>query len=452
MESVSAPDVDAEARKVNIPLVIVVVICLLPYINIGVIPVQSQIQPWGGLVAWLWVGFRVLTSGVRISAVQWALLAIAAYFMFDVYGGEGFDPSTYLRRTSAYLLSAGIFLAAQYLTPATLWRALKITTPIWLAFAALRYIDSSIYYDIVTPLVPTVVVSDARGTSSLAPEATDFGFTMVFVLVLCMITRRRLSQQRIHAEKWPLAAAVLCALLSLSGTGYLGLAVVGAVYVLTGPVRVGRIGRVLLSVIIAFCTLTILSLLPSQPIRGIELLRLAVHNPIALMDTTTSYRVVHSVVGFFGMVDSGFWGYGAGSFQSEAWDVYYRHGLGQLFGLKGHYAENVPASLVSTPSSQIAIILLEFGIIGVLYLVILFGLAIRSRVPLKAVAVTILLLAWLGSFPAAWPPFWILIGIMMSPHFIRQEKVDDRHADSATAQHDWAGACADSGFIAQKHH
>jgi hypothetical protein len=420
------PDGDTEARRVNLPLVAVMVACLLPYINIGPFSAPSQVQPWAGLLAWLWVASRVLTSGLRISAVQFLLILFATYFMINVYRGEGFDFSVYLRRSSAYLLSAGIFLATQYLTPATLWRALKLTIPIWLAFGALRYINSTIYYSVVTPLVPTVVVSDLRGTASLAPEATDFGFTMVFVVVLCMITRRRLTQQGIQAEKWPLVAAVASVLMSLSGMGYLGLAVVGAVYVLTGPAgQFGRIGRSLLAVVMAICTVTIISLLPSQTVRGIELLRLAIQDPVALMDTTTSYRVVHTVVGVLSVVDSGFWGYGAGSFGSEAAAVYHRHNLGDVFSLRGHYAANVPASLSATPSSQVAVILLEFGVVGALYLILIFGFAIRSRIPLKAVAIAVLLLAWLGSFPAAWPPFWVVIGIMMGPHFVAQETLDD---------------------------
>jgi hypothetical protein len=403
-----------------------VVACLLPFVNIGPLSAPSQVQPWGALLAWLWVLFRALRSGSRISAVQCLLLLFAVYFMIDVYGGDGFDIVTYLRHSGAFLLSAGIFLAGQYLTPATLWRALKITLPIWLAFAVLRYISRTIYYALVTPLVPTVVVSDARGSSSLAPEATDFGFTMAFVVVLCMITRRCLTQQGIRAEKWPIVAAVTSALLSLSGTGYIGLAVIGAIYVLTGPPgKYGRIGRSLLAALMAISAVTVIILLPSQTVRGIDLLKTAIQDPIALMDTTSSYRVVHNVVGVFGLLDSDFWGYGAGSFGSEAVGVYYRHDLGNVFGIRGHYAENIPVTLGVSPASQFGLILLEFGVMGILYLTLLFGFAMRSRIPLKSVAIAILLLAWLGSFPIAWPLFWVMIGIMMSPHFIAKETIDD---------------------------
>jgi hypothetical protein len=415
------PQGNNELRRVNISRAVVMVACLLPYVNIGPFSAPSQVQPWAPLLAWLWVGFRTLRSGLHISAVQWLLLLFAVYFMIDIYGQEGFDFTTYLRRSGGYLMSVGIFLAGQYLTPATLWRALKVTLPIWLAFAALRYISRTIYYSVVTPLVPTVVVSDARGSSSLAPEATDFGFTMVFAVVLCMITRRCLTQQGIQAEKWPLVAAVASALLSLSGTGYFGLAVVGAVYVLTGPPgKFGRIGRSLVVAFMAICAVTMISLLPSQTVRGIDLLRVAIQHPVALMDTTASYRIVHSAVGVLGLVDSGFWGYGADSFSSEALAVYYRHNLGNVFGLKRYYAINVPASLNESAISPFAQLSLEFGVIGILYVILIFGFAIRSRIPLKAVAIAVLFLAWLGSFPAAWPPFWVMIGIMMSPYFCHE--------------------------------
>jgi hypothetical protein len=117
------PEEGTALRRVDLSLMVVMVACLLPYLNFGPLSAPSQVQPWAALLAWLWVGFRTLTSGLHISAVQFALLLFAVYFMIDVYGGEGFDFSVYLRRSATFLLSAGIFLAAQYLTPATLWRA-----------------------------------------------------------------------------------------------------------------------------------------------------------------------------------------------------------------------------------------------------------------------------------------------------------------------------------------
>lgn len=418
IQETSQPGATADDRQINRGLVLIAVVCLLPYVGIGPFSAPSQIQPWAGLLAWLWVAYRAMRTGIKITGFQWALLLFATFFMLNVYGGAGFDLAVYLRRSGAYLLSAGIFLACQYLTPATLWVALKLTVPVWLGFGLLRYVDSGTYYAIVTPLVPTVFSSNVRGSSSLAPEATDFGFTMVFIVVLCLITRQRLKQQGRIGEKWPLYGAIASALISLSGTGYIGLAVVGAIHVLSGPaVKFGIIGRTLLAVLFAAATFATLSILPSQSVRGLELIRVAVQDPYSLMNTTTSYRVVHGAVGVLGIKDSEYIGYGAGSFQTEAPGVYYRHHLGEAFNLANHYEQNVPATLRTNPSSHVAVMLLEFGLFAVLYLGLIFTFASRSKIPLKGIAVAVLALAWLGSFPASWPPFWVVIGIMMSPHF-----------------------------------
>lgn len=406
------------ALQSSTSLAVVVVACFLPYLNLGPLSVPSQVQPWAALLAWLWVGGKLLTTGVRITALQWTLVLFAAWFMFYVYGGEGFDVQTYLRRSAAFLLSAGIFLAGQYLTPATVWRALRFALPIWLLFAGLRYALPSLYFSVVTPLVPTVVNSDARGTSSLAPEATDFGFTMAFLVVLCMITRRRLQEEGAPAEKWPLMFAIAGALMSQSGTGYVGLALIGVLYLATRPSgRFGRGGRYIAAAVFAVPAILLLDSVSSSGIRGVDLLGTALRSPAELLDTTVSYRIAHNLVGFLGMMDTNLRGYGAGAFVNEAPDVYARHSLGVLLDLNDYYGTSVPLTLSQSPVSQFAVIMLEFGIIGIVYVFILFIFAIRSRIPFKAIAVAILLVTWLNSFPAGWPPFWILIGMMMSPHF-----------------------------------
>jgi hypothetical protein len=433
MRSLIKPEEGNASLQLSLPLAVVMAVCFLPYLNLGPLSVPSQVQPWAALFCWLWVAVKALTTGLRVSALQWTLVIFALLFMFDVYGGEGFDLQVYFRRSAAFLLSAGIFLAAQYLTPATLWRALKLTLPLWLLFAALRYAIPTLYYALVTPLVPTVVVSDTRGTSSLAPEATDFGFTMAFMVVLCMIARRRLQEEGAPAEKWPLVFAIASALLSQSGTGYIGLALIGGLYLATRPSgRYGPVGRALTGALVAVPALLALDSLSSSGIRGVDLLSTAIRSPGDLLNTTVSYRVAHNIVGFLGMLDTNLRGYGAGSFVSEAPDVYARHSLGRVLGLNEYYGAAVPATLSQSPVSEFAVIMLEFGIIGVIYLFILFVFAMRSRIPFKAIAVAILLVAWLNSFPAGWPPFWVMIGLMMSPHFT--SRTIDGNTDDADVE------------------
>ncbi|QIV81156.1 hypothetical protein [Mycolicibacterium frederiksbergense] len=422
------------ARDLDIPLAIVMAACFLPYINLGPLSAPSQIQPWAALLAWGWVAVKVLTTGLRISTIQWILLAFALWFMLFVYAGEGFELETYFRRSAAFLLSAGIFLAGQHLTPATLWKALKLTLPLWLLFAVLRYVSSSLYFDLVTPLVPTVVDSTERGTSSLAPEATDFGFTMAVMLVLCMITRRRLVEEGVATEKWPLWVATAGALLSQSGTGYLGLALIGVLYLLTRPPgRYGRPAQIVAAILVALSAFVLLGAVSSSTVRGIDLLRTALYSPNALMDTTLSYRVAHNAVGFLGMVDTDLRGYGAGAFVNEAPGVYSRHSLGNTLDLNLYYESAVPATLSQSPVSHFAVIMLEFGIIGIAYIFVVFGFAVKSEIPFKAIAVAVLITTWANSFGASWPPFWVLIGVMMSPYF--RARVAPLTADSKISQH-----------------
>ena len=423
------PEGGSDSRRVTLSLVVVVVVCLLPYVNLGPVSAPSQVQPWAAILAWLWFGFHAIRSGARVSGLQLLLLAFAFYFMVRVYGGQGFDLLVYFRRSATFLLSAGIFLACQYLTPTTLWRALKVTIPIWLAFGVLGYIDKGLYFTVVTRLVPTVTLNQYKtGTSSLAPEATDFGLTMVAVVALCMITRYRLAQQGIHAEKWPLVAAIVCVLMSLSGSGYIGLTIIGLIYGLTGPAaKFITFHRILLAALVTIFILILVDfLVPVGQIRGIDLMRTMIEDPAALVNTNFSGRVTHLTVGFLGLVDSDFLGFGASSYKIEAIDIYYKYDVEHLLGLTGRYAAQVPGGLTVAPLSQFALIALEFGIIGVVYIVIIFAFAVRSRIPYKYAAIAILFMAWLQSFPAAWPPFWIIIGIMMSPHFVR----DSEHQDS----------------------
>lgn len=418
---------ERDSRPRGEGLTFVLVLSFLPYLSLGPLAVPSQVQPWAALSAWVWVLFKIARHGITLSGFQWLLIIFGLWFMLDIYGGQGFDVATYIRRSSAFLLSAGIVLATQFTTPAVLWRAIRIVQPLWFFFALLRYVSSGAYFGLVTPWVPTVVVSSARGSSSLAPEATDFGYTMVFMVLFCMLARRKLKDQGLEPERWPLILAVASALASLSGTGFFGLALVGLLYLVSRRAgRYGTVGRNALLAAAAVAAFFVLISLPQTDVRGVDLLSTSIKSPEDLMDSTASYRVVHNAVGVLGLVDSNFLGYGAGAYVSEAPVVYDRHDLGNYFGLTGYYANNVPATLSQSPVAYFAVILLEYGLLGVIYICLIFGFAARSQIPYRSIGVTLLAIAWAQSFPAAWPPFWVLLGLMVSPHFKAVESVQ-RH-------------------------
>lgn len=400
-------------------LAVVTALCFLPYLSFGPISAPSQVQPWAALMAWTYVVVRTIGGGLKVSRVQLALIVFSVWFMVYVYEGQGFEISNYFRKSAAFLLSAGIFLAMQYQSPTRLWRVLKFTMPIWFGFAALRYVDADLYFKLVTAVVPSVVDSVERGSSSLAPEATDFGFNMAFAILFIMIVRRLLKDQGKHPEIWPLYLAIGGAVLSKSGTGFFGMALIFLLNLAISrsrktTTRVVRYGLFALAAVSAFFVLTSL---PDTGVRGLDLASTAARSPGDLINSTASYRIVHNTVGVIGVWDSHFKGFGAGAFEVEGPRIYNRYNLGNVLGLTGWYASNMEETLATSPLAFFPVILLEYGAVGMLYIFVLFRFVARSEIPYRAVAFTLMVVTWAQSFPAAWPPFWVLLGLMMSPHF-----------------------------------
>lgn len=393
---------------------------LLPYVGFGPIAAPSQVQPWAAAFGWLFILHRSVTNGIRITPIHITLGIFSIWFMIYVSRSVDFDISIYFRRSAVFFISMGILLAAQYITPNILMRQLKIVLPVWLAFGLLRYASPDLYFSIVRVLVPTVVESSARGSSSLAPEATDMGFTMSFALLLVLMARFSLRSQGQPSARWPILVAISTMALSTSGAGFFSFVLILATVAIFGAKKIKQ-GRILASAFIAplliFGLYFVLLSLPDTGIRGIDLLSLSAQNPSELINSTFSYRLVHNTVGLVAIYDSNLLGFGAGSFLVEAPRIEYDYNITILFGLTGYYAQNVPLTLSQSPISFLAVIFLEYGIVGVFYVMYLFSNAAKSNAPYTLTAVSMLILTWSQSFPAAWPPFWVLLGIMLGSKF-----------------------------------
>ncbi len=85
--------------------------------------------------------------------------------------------------------------------------------------------------------------------------------------------------------------------------------------------------------------------------------------------------------------------------------------------MTGWYGANAPLSLASSPVAFFPVILLEYGLAGLIYIFILFRGVGLSRIPYKPLCLTMMFLTWLQSFPAAYPPFWLIVGLAMNPAF-----------------------------------
>lgn len=394
-------------------------LCCMPYLVFGPIAAPSQVQPWAALLCWLFILERLLTQELRINNLHIILGGFAVWFLLYVYQPGQVGIEYYLRKSASFLISWSIVVAMQYLRPDLLWRILKITLPLWTLFGVLGYISAPLYHLVTSPLVPTVIgVAGGRGTSSLAPEATDFGFTMVFMLLTGLVTRRCLQRQGVQTPAWPIWLAIVNIAISKSGSGFFAAIAVGGLYYLNRPgqsaSRVARYG--LIGLVMATLIVTV-GAMPNTGVRGIDLLLMTLRSPQDLINTTLSYRIVHNIVGILGMLDSRLLGYGAGAFLDVGPHIYMAYDLGRFLGLTGWYGTNAPLSLAASPLAFFPVILLEYGLAGLVYIVVLFRGVSLSRIPYKPLCLTMMFLTWLQSFPAAYPPFWLIVGLSMNPAF-----------------------------------
>jgi hypothetical protein len=123
------------------------------------------------------------------------------------------------------------------------------------------------------------------------------------------------------------------------------------------------------------------------------------------------------LVGFFGFIDSYFLGHGAGSFIIEGVETYYRHDIGGLLGVEGWYRFNIPQTLENSPLAIFPVILFEYGFLGLAFIIFIFFSVIRSKIYAKYVVAALLFLTWVQSFPAAFPLFWLLLGLIHNRAF-----------------------------------
>lgn len=407
----------------------VLLLCMFPYLQFGPVAVPSQVQPWAAVVAWVWVVVHALSGNLRLSLTQLLLLAFSVWFLVWVYSAP-LEVETYLRRSGAFVLSMGIVLAVQYVRPETVWRCIRFAVPVWVVFGLIRYLAPGLYFSIIPSLVPSVYTSAARGSSSLAPEATDFGFLMVFLAVIALVARRALLVAGVRVSGWPIWLSGVGAFASLSGSGILGLALfLVMIYIING-VRGGWRPARAASVVMIFGVLWfMLSAVPETGIRGVDLLVQSIVSPSDLLQTTAVYRVAHNVVGFFGLVTGGVLGYGAGAFLVVGPRLFSEFDVGGMLSLRGYYADSVPLSLSESPLSFAAVIMLEYGFVGVAFMVLLFVHVARSRIFYAPLVLVFMVLTWVQSFPAAWPLFWVLLGLTFNEHFRRWEWTPSRRLE-----------------------
>ena len=394
---------------------------LLPYVS-PVYRFPSEVQPWAALLAWF-VSFDLLLRAkfARFRTSEWLILAISTYFLCYVYVDADFDLLFYLKKSGAFFLSLGIYWISARTPVHLLRRALPLVVWIYFIFALLQYVSVSIYVSIVNQLVPVrdIYVGE-RGAASLAPEAADFGFTTVYFIMLIFMLST--SEQRftvvLRKNFLLLLISSSCVVLSKSGSGIIA-GVIVTVLILAGAI--GRIRwdkRFVLAAGVAIGLVLVFVLIPRdfvEEVRGLRLLYTAVEEPLELLATSFSYRLIHNVAGGLALYDSYGFGFGGGSFVHVAPAVFYSYDLGTVFNLNNWYSTAVPESMELQALGVLPLLMAEYGVIGLLFAIIVFGSVWKSSIVYKYAVITLLGMTWLQSFPASYPLFWLLAGLTYNP-------------------------------------
>lgn len=401
---------------------------LLPYVALPFLRFPAETQPWAAVLGWLFVAAQVVSRPNRkVTAFDLTLVILATILMIHVYQGEQIDLSYYLRKNVGILLSLSILFMGRLIAPRALWLALVTSVTVYVFFGVLQVFSNPIYQAIGAIFVPlTQVDLSDRGIASLCPEATDFGFLSVYLLFFTLVLMR-IQAPPTSMRSLQIMALVTtgCAVASMSGSGIIALAAVLSIIFLR---RIRKPRVVILAIVgLAVVASTLLALQPNlMSVRGVQLLSLLVTSPSTLVSTTTfSYRFISNVIGIIALFESYGLGYGAGAYTLIAPQIYLTHDLGTVWQLQDYYLVNVRNVLEIAPSGVFPVLFLESGLIGVALVIHLWRAVYRSTIPFGSAALVLMTLAWAQSFPVAWPPFWLLIGLSLNPQFCTERSLKE---------------------------
>jgi hypothetical protein len=395
---------------------------MLPYVSL-VWRFPSQVQPWAALAGWLGLGLLHLThKEVRLSRADLLLIGVSLFMTLYIRDPAHLDWGVYVKRCLGVIFSLGIYLFGKHVLPENVGKAAAIALVPYLFFALLQYASLSAYRQAVSYLVPDINLGFSigeRGAQSLAPESTDFGFTAVYLGLFATLAQGSHATSALSAWASRIGA-LLCVILSKSAAGvFAGVAVTLSALSL----RVWTPTRVLGGLIVLL-TIGGLALIPqvrerALEIRGIRLLATAVTNPTELNQTSFIHRYVHNMVGIAAFQETYGLGYGAGTFTQHAPAIYARHAIASNIDMTRYHDQAVVTTLGQGPVGVLPMLLLEYGVFGVLFALVTFNIGLQSTAHFKWTALLLLVLTWLQSFPIAYPPFWLLLGLLENPAFAR---------------------------------
>jgi hypothetical protein len=406
----------------NALIFVFLLLTLLPYLNL-VPALHLQIQPWAALVGWLYIVILWITQRERqIRKTDVFLLLISGYFLLSGIFSAEMSLENSIRKSMVFTFSLGILFLSSHVKVNLLRNSLLVASIAYFLVGVLHYASTDIYQSIIGVLVDLQHTSlGERGTPSLTPESTDFGFTMVYFVLIAMIIQKVQKSEptifRIGFTSWIIVISIICIAMSKSASGYSALFIVLSINYYSSILKSKLF---VVGVILFLLLISILLLLPSDvfvDVRGIRILREALLDPSSLLQTSFAHRALHNIVALIALVESKGVGFGAGSFIVVGPEIYDRYGLADIFGLSQWHRLAVKETLGIVALGVIPLLLTEYGVIGAIFAYSVFSIVFRSNMPCKLAIIGLLSITWLQSFPAAYPPFWLLVGLSRAPDF-----------------------------------
>ena len=382
----------------------------MPYISFG-LKVPSNIQPYFLLIGWVaaiaWLvknNFRALAANdIKI------LFVIGVFLMVYINPMNELNYGQWIRKSwSIFLILGSVFvISLSGLSKAKI--PLVAAISFYSLFSLLHYLQPEFYLSLSSFFVELRDVEiGIRGTPSLAPEATDMSFTMVYLGVFTALMKHHKHISK-RLANFCFSLCALNVLASLAISGFVALFGLLALWIVKNHlVKFGMIFLILVTIV--FLNALSLTFDSDTGLRVMDLLFYMMTDPSLILETSFAHRFVHLYVGVIAIIETGGFGFGAGSFTENASDLFVAHNLSAQLSLNSYYSVAVWETLKESPVSMIGMLMFEYGVFGIVVVLFLITIPLRSTLQHKSYLSFMIFLTLFQSFPLSYPAMWVVIG------------------------------------------
>lgn len=377
------------------------IVLLFPYLSL--FPLESNIQPWCGLIAMLITLLYIRTnSTVYYDEVFFLFLIIFLFPYFDY--SNGFSLSFFLiKKKLGFIFAFFLFFSIRRVCYGFSFSVLYYAVFVYFIVSFLQFLFPSVVSSLLSFLTNRQG-SDGliRGAQSLTTEPSFAGYAGIFFLLFFKYFNAREVISGYKKNSFVLFC-IGVVLLSKSGTGY----IVGLIFLLVFLSKKNPwyfIFSVFLSFLIVFIMLFMSEYFD---FRAFQIVKSFYLYPLDALfrDPSIAIRLLQPFIGFVSLLDYPF-GHGSGSFSYVQAFYFNQLSLGDYFN--GYAYKRIIFEL-NTPISVLAQYLIEYGVFMIVFC---FWVIWRCYKGFGGVEYAMFVaIALLQAHPIVYPFMWILISI-----------------------------------------